>query len=387
MSPAPDPERLDMDAPSGHPSTSAGPPPFRPTARRSVSPGQAQASHASDYTALSRQVKDAGLLRRRPLSYALRVVVLTVGLAVASLLLVGVGRSWWQLLIAVLFSVLFTQTAFLAHDSAHKQVFTSARTGEVFSRVIGNAIVGLSYGWWVHKHTRHHGNPNTIGKDDDIRPGAVAFTPQGGPERTGLRGWLRQRQGYWFLPILALAGADLHRSAVRAILGKQKMQHRVQEGALITLRLIGFPLVVLLLLGPVLGIVFLVVQTASFGIYMGGTFAVNHTGMRVISRDEKVDYLRRQVLTSRNISGGRLMEHVMGGLNLQIEHHLFPNMPSANLRRLRPLVRQHCADLGIDYVEHTLPIAWYRVLLYVHRVGIRHADPFDCPAAGALRTA
>ena len=354
---------------------------------RTAPVGRAQSSHATDYTELTRRVKEAGLLRRRPGSYALRMTVLVLLFAVGFVLLATLGRTWWQLLVAVYFSVLFTQSAFLAHDSAHKQIFTSGPRGEAFSRVFGNLFVGLSYGWWMNKHTRHHANPNTVGKDNDIVPGAVVFVPNEAPERSGVAGWFTRRQGFWFVGILALAGLDLHKSSIQAILGGEKVPHRVQEGVLIGIRLIGFAAVVLLLLGPVLGLVFMVVQIASFGIYMGGTFALNHTGMKVIERGEKVDYLRRQVLTSRNIRGGRPMEHVMGGLNLQIEHHLFPNMPSANLRKVRPIVREYCAELGVPYVENALPTAWRVVLTYLHRVGIRHADPFDCPAAQSFRTA
>jgi fatty acid desaturase len=283
--------------------------------------GEAQAAHASDYTALAKRVKDAGLLRRRPGSYLTRVIVLAALYATGFVLLATLGHTWWQLLVAFGFSVVFTQTAFLAHDAAH------------------------------------------------------------------FKGWLTAHQGFWFIPILALAGLDLHVSALKAIFGGEKVAHRKQEAVLVLVRLIGFPTLVFLLLGPVLGLAFMAVQFASFGIYMGGTFALNHTGMKVIERDEKVDYLRRQVLTSRNISGGRPMEHLMGGLNLQIEHHLFPNMPSANLRKVRPMVREYCAELGVEYVQNDVFSAWRIVLVYLHRVGARNADPFDCPAAGAFRTA
>jgi fatty acid desaturase len=312
-------------------------------------------------------VKAAGLLRRRPGSYVLRAAVLVVLFAIGFALLFGLGRTWWQLLVAVYFSVVFTQTAFLAHDSAHKQIFTSGRAGEFFSHFIGNLVVGLSYGWWMNKHTRHHANPNTVGRDNDIAPGPIAFVPADARRRTGWKRWLTARQGYYFIPILTLA--------------------RLREGVFIGLRLIGFPLLVVLALGPVLGIAFMVVQIASFGIYMGGTFALNHTGMPQIAHDQKVDYLRRQVLTSRNIGGGWFMEVVMGGLNLQIEHHLFPNMPSANLRRLRPMVRDYCDELGVPYEENSFLRAWLLVLRYLHRVGTGHARPFDCPAAEAFRTA
>ena len=55
--------------------------------------------------------------------------------------------------------------------------------------------------------------------------------------------------------------------------------------------------------------------------------------------EDELDFLRKQVLTSRNVRGGRLVDIALGGLNYQIEHHLFPNMPRANLRRAQPIVR------------------------------------------------
>ncbi len=93
------------------------------------------------------------------------------------------------------------------------------------------------------------------------------------------------------------------------------------------------------------------------------------------------------MLTSRNITGGPVVDFAMGGLNHQIEHHLFPSMPSANLRRARLMIRDHCRELGVPYLERSLPSAARDVVRSVHRIGVRHADPFDCPAAAAMRLA
>jgi fatty acid desaturase len=205
-----------------------------------------------------------------------------------------------------------------------------------------------------------------VGRDLDIRPGPVVFVTEDAPVRRGLKRWLTARQGYYFIPILMLSGLDLHLSAVKAIVRREHVEHPIFEGSLIAVRLLGFPLLVVALLGPGLGAAFMAVQLAAFGLYMGGTFSLNHTGMRVIGRTEKVDYLRRQVLTSRNISGGRFMEHLMGGLNFQIEHHLFPGMPSANLREVRPLVKQYCADLGVHYEENDVLTAGRIVVRSLH---------------------
>ena len=265
--------------------------------------GSSAASHASDYTALAVQVKAAGLLDRRLGWYVVRLTGLLVLFALGLVLLLALGRTWWQLLVAVLFGVLFTQTAFLAHDSAHRQIFTSGRHNEVFSRIIGNLGVGLSYGWWMTKHSRHHANPNTAGKDGDIRPGALVFTPEDAAKRTGRAAWLMARQGWFFFPLLLLAGVDLHRNAVLAIL-RREVKEPLLEGVLITIRLVGFTTLVLVALGPLLGCAFMGVQVAVFGFTMGATFAPNHKGMPLIAPDQRIDYLRRQVLTSRDITGG-----------------------------------------------------------------------------------
>ncbi|WP_031186921.1 fatty acid desaturase, partial [Streptomyces sp. NRRL S-1896] len=87
--------------------------------------------------------------------------------------------------------------------------------------------------------------------------------------------------------------------------------------------------------------------------HLGLAFAPNHKGMAMPGGhvDETWGHLRRQVLTSRNIRGGPLTDWLLGGLNYQIEHHLFPSMPRPHLRLARPLVRAHCRTLGVPYTE------------------------------------
>lgn len=67
-------------------------------------------------------------------------------------------------------------------------------------------------------------------------------------------------------------------------------------------------------------------------------FAPNDKGMRIVKDEDPLDYRRRQVLTARNVRGGWLTDLLMAGLNLQIEHHLFPSVPSVHLRKAQCLV-------------------------------------------------
>ena len=349
------------------------------------SPRGVQARNASQYTELSERIKAAGLLERRPVWYVIRCTLLLLAYVALFAALFAASSSPWQLLVAAGFALVFTQTAFLAHDGAHKQVFSSGKHNELFSRIAANLFVGLSYGWWMNKHSRHHANPNKIGKDGDIAPGAIVFTADDAAQRHGIRAWIMARQHWFFLPILSLSGLDLHVSAVRAVLGREDVKHRRLEASLLAIRLLGFPALVLIVAGPGMGAAFMAVQVLLFGFTMGGSFAPNHKGMPVVPKDLSIDFLRRQTLTSRNISGGPLVTLAMGGLNYQIEHHLFPSMPSINLGRARPIVQEYCRERDIRYTETSFVGSYRIVLEYLKRVGLKHADPFDCPTAAQFR--
>lgn len=344
------------------------------------------ARQLSLYTDLSRQVREAGLLDRRPRWYAARAAGLALGYVAATTLLLTLGQTWWQLAVAVAFAVLFTQTGFLSHDAAHRQVFGLGTRNEWASRLLGNLFVGLSHGWWMRKHSRHHANPNKIGSDEDIGPGVLAWQPETAARRTGLAAWLTARQGWLFFPLLTLEGINLHVGAVRTVLGREPVAHRGVEIALLTVRLVGWPVLLVALLGPGLGAAFLAVQLAVFGVYLGSSFAPNHKGMPLVPKDSRIDFLSRQVLTSRNIRGGRWVDWLMGGLNLQVEHHLFPSMPSGSLRRAQPLVRAYCAEHGVPYTEAGLRESYGIVVAHLNRVGLGDRDPFACPLVLAHRT-
>src|ERR1022692_1990664 len=154
----------------------------------------------SDYAELSRAVRGAGLLRRRPAYYSIKITVNLI-LFVGGWTVFGfLGRSWWQLLVAVFLAVVFTQLAFIGHDAGHRQVSGSRRANDLIGRVHGNLLTGLSYGWWTSKHNRHHAHPNQVGRDPDIGGGAVAFTPEQARARGAMGSWLAGYQAWLFFP-------------------------------------------------------------------------------------------------------------------------------------------------------------------------------------------
>ncbi|GAA3235181.1 fatty acid desaturase family protein [Dactylosporangium siamense] len=322
----------------------------------------------SQYAQLSRHVKQAGLLERRGGYYATRIAAVG-GLLVATwTAFVLIGQSWWQLLTAVLLAALFTQVGFIGHDAGHRQIFRSRRANDLLGILHANLAIGLSYGWWVDKHSRHHANPNTEGADPDIVVVPLAFSARQAAGLRGLRAAFIRVQGYLFLPLLTLEAMSLHLSSVQAVF-RAKLRRRPTEITLLAAHAVLYLTAVFVVLNPLQGLVFIAVHQGLFGIYLGSAFAPNHKGMPILSADNNLDYLRRQVLTSRNVRGGWLVDTALGGLNYQIEHHLFPSMPRPNLRRAQVLVRRFCAENGVDYCETSLWRSWREVLRHLDGVG------------------
>ncbi len=316
-----------------------------------------------------RRVKAAGLLERRLGYYWTKVAVTGGLLAAAWAVFVLLGDSWWQLAVAVFLALVFTHIGFIGHDAGHRQIVRSKRANYLIGLVCGNLAIGLSYGWWVDKHNRHHAHPNTEGKDPDIDIGALAFTAgQAGAKRSRVTRFVARHQRYTFFPLLLLEAVQLHVSSVRAVL-RRGLRHRGWEALTLGLHTAAYLAATLLVLSPVKAAVFIVVQQAVFGLYLGCSFAPNHKGMPVLAADDQSDFLRRQVLTSRNVRGGWLVDFALGGLNYQIEHHLFPSMPRPNLRRSQAIVREFCHQHGLAYCQTTLWRSYAQALEHLHQVG------------------
>jgi fatty acid desaturase len=340
----------------------------RPPFPSPAAPVPAAGGRGSDYAVLSGLVRQAGLLERRRWRYVWRIAVTAVLLAAGWAVFVLVGDSWWQLAVAVFLAVMFTQAGFLGHDAGHRQICGSRRVSHVLGVLLGNLGIGLSFGWWVAKHRRHHAHPNTEGADPDISISVLAFTAAQARAGRGLPRLVFRYQGYLFFPLLLGEAVSLHVASIRALAGRGS-RGRLAEAALLAAHLAGYLAVVFVVLAPVKAVVFIVVQQGLFGLYLGASFAPNHKGMPILEAGDRSDFLRRQVLTSRNVRGGWLTDLALGGLNYQIEHHLFPSMPRPNLRRSQPLIREYCQQRGLPYCETSLAGSYAQALRHLSAVG------------------
>jgi fatty acid desaturase len=325
-----------------------------------------RAASGSDFSALNRQISEAGLLERRPAYYAVRISAVAAVLVGGWTAFVLVGSSWWTLAVAALLGVVFSQVALVAHDLAHRQVFRTKKPSDIAGRIAANVAVGMSYGWWAEKHTRHHNNPNHDDLDPDVQPEVLIWATESAWGRRGIKAFVTRHQAGLFFPLLTLLSIDLRWSSVKA-LRHPGMKRRGLEAGLMAVHLVAYFAALFLVLSPLQAVAFFLVHHAVFGVYLGMTFAPNHKGMPHPTGDE--DYLRKQVLTSRNVNGGWLTDAALGGLNYQIEHHLFPAMPTPNLKKAQPIVEAYCRRLDVAYESTSLVESYRQALRYLHEVG------------------
>jgi len=327
-----------------------------------------------DYVALSARIREAGLMDQRLGSYTFRGVLTLVALAAGWAGLFMLGDTWLTLVVAAWLGLVFTQVVFFGHDAGHHQIFGGSRGNRAVGLAAGNLLTGLSFGWWVPKHGAHHAHPNQAGRDPDIGPGAVAFTAE---VAAGRRRWGRlaaRWQAWSFFPLLTLEGAGLHLASVQSLM-RRKDRSVGTEAVLMGAHGVAYLVAVFWVLSPVRAAAFIAVQQGVFGLYLGCSFAPNHKGMPTIDADARVGFAERQVLTARNVSGGRVIAFLLGGLNYQIEHHLFPRMPRANLARSQPLIRAFCARHGLVYRQESIVNSYRSSLAHLRSIGNGGLDP------------
>ncbi len=340
----------------------------------------------TEYSVLLDKVQTAGLMKRRYGYYAVKsslMILATAGIVVGMILL---GNTWLQLLLAAALGLVVAHFGFLGHDAAHRQIFQSNKANQRAGLVLGTLFSGMSLTWWNGKHNKHHNAPNQIGKDPDIAPSVLHFYPaENKQSKSRILIFLRQRQGWWFFPLLTLEGVNLHAQSIITSFTRRSGKRQPVEMTILLIRWAAYLSLVFLVLDLGKAAAFLGLQLAVVGVYLGCTFAPNHKGMPILPADAKVDFLRRQVLMSRNIISNRFTTFAMGGLNYQIEHHLFPSMPRPNLRRAQAIIKPFCNDNSVTYTETTLRKSYAIVVRYLNMVGLRGGDPFTCPLVATMR--
>lgn len=289
--------------------------------------------------------------------------------------------------VVALLGIVSAQYGFIAHEAAHRQVFRNNKANDLVGLLLANLFAGLSYGFWLRKHNKHHQRPNQIGQDPDIAIRVLSFTTESKESKRGLEKWVSDRQGYLFPLLLLFTGFDLLLDSFAGLARKdRKLSTRILEFSLMMIRQLTPYVVFAIMFGPLWALALWFVMMMTFGFFMGAAFAPNHKGMPLVAKDSKLDFFSRQVLTSRNIKGSWLKDNLMGGLNYQVEHHLFPSMARPNLRKAHAIVAEYCRENDITLVEMNLLASYKVIMQHLNKVGLsNNSDPFVCPMVAELR--
>jgi fatty acid desaturase len=322
--------------------------------------------HAQAYAELRGLLAQQGLFDRQPRYYTWKSLQTLSGLGVALGILLTTPPFWLQLLDAALLACVFTQVAFLGHDAAHRQVFQSAWKTTAFC-LLCTLLTAISYSWWTEKHNRHHRYPNHLERDPDVHLRFLTFATEPRPTAPGVRRVLVKHQAWWFVPMLLLQGFAIRLHSI-AFLRAKRARVPVVEPLCMAVHVGLYLGGVCALLGLWPGMAFMLMHQMLFGLYMGSVFAPNHKGMLMQPGDSPLDRLRQQVLTARNVRAHPVTDFWFGGLNYQIEHHLFPSLARNQLNAAQATVRAFCQARAIPYHETGILEAYRETLQYLHHV-------------------
>lgn len=201
--------------------------------------------------------------------------------------------------------------------------------------------------------------------------------------------WMRavlRFQGMYFFPLLVFEGLGIRLASATFLLQHPKARYRLLEGTALVGHFALYAWLVLSVLTPLEAVGFFLLQQSLTGLYLGSVFAPNHKGMPLVPRELDVDFISRQLVTTRNVRPHPVTDFLCGGLNYQIEHHLFPTLPRNRLGEARQYVRAFCEGRSLPYYETGWIESYVEILRYLHKVGSPAALP-EPVSVGASRVA
>lgn len=336
--------------------------PFSPAA---VPISASQTAHA--YAELKHVIQQHGLLEKQPWYYAFKIALLLGLFVLGMIFLILVRPLWLQLLNAVYLAVVTTQFGLLGHDAGHRQIFRKTWKNDLIGLLTGNLLLGISHAWWMQKHNRHHSHPNQPDLDPDLDVPILSMNGEDLFKKGKIHRFVLKYQVIFFFPVLSLLALSLQASSLRFLTLKQEKYHLL-EIALMGLYFGAYLGVLFFVLGIWQAVLFMLVHQLLSGLYLGSIFAPNHKGMPVLDTESDLGFLYRQVVTARNVKAHPLTDFWYGGLNYQIEHHLFPSMPRNRLREAQHLIKAFCQEHAIPYYETSMIQSYQEILQHLHRV-------------------
>lgn len=300
---------------------------------------------------LLQEAKALGLFQRTKIQYALHATLLVLAYGVCLYVLTVSDSLAVQIPNALFFGFITVQWGMLGHDLSHKQVFASDKLNAFFGTVAWGLFSGLSQQKWYERHNSHHKHPNQIGKDPDLDipfhfSKAQRAFPLGFLERIFL-----PKQHIIFFMVLPVVYLSYIRASFAHIFHTFGLV-RFFELLLIAVHFAAVFYFIFFSLPVLVAVMFTLMYVLTTGLYMGLVFAPNHKGLDILP-PESAFVWTNQILLTRNLPPSAMTTFLFGGLNFQIEHHLFPSVSRFKQRNARSFVKTYCATEGLSHIERT----------------------------------
>jgi linoleoyl-CoA desaturase len=296
----------------------------------------------------------------------LKTAVILSWLATSYAMLVFVVPTWWlaaPLAISLAFAISAVGFS-IQHDASHHAYSRYNWINRLASTSLD--LIGASSYLWKWKHVVfHHTYPNVDGQDTDIDPGAVARLSPHQPRR-----WFHRWQHLYLWPVYGLTASRWHlwgdfKEVAMGAIGPHKIPR--PKGWDLFVFLMGKAVSVsLLLVVPMLVhswwvvLLFYAVVTIVVGVVLTVVFQLAHCVGEADFEQPDAESLRmehawaiHQVRTTVDFARqSRLLSWLLGGLNFQVEHHLFPQVCHIHYPALARIVETTCQDYGVRYTSH-----------------------------------
>ena len=293
---------------------------------------------------LQRELEAAGCFRRAPWACGFRMawVAAAYGLGFAALL----ADPGWPLRIAALALVAFAsvQAGFIAHDAGDGAITRNRVLAFLFGQVYMTFMTALSATYFHYFHRVHHAHLSEGAADSDS-----ASTPLNEYEGRFLRK-LVSRNGLLFVVVMVcVRGLSFKLESLRYVVRNPRAT-RIDQVFLALHGVLWF-CVPLITLGVADIALNYALVTLLAGPYIGTVLLLNHTGMAAARSQSDIPVMQRVTIATRNLGASRWNDFIFGGVNNHVEHHLFPDIPTARLPRVRAITRDFCRRHGVAYRE------------------------------------
>ena len=303
------------------------------------------------FNELKAQVREAGLLNRTPIRGSFEMIAIIVSIITA----LATAPLWHPVLLALFLTLLFTRSVFVSHDILHMQYFRDKSLSKKLSYPFSAFILSNSSSWWDYKHNiNHHTYCNIVEKDEDIRALDGAFTPN-----KGNNPFIKKYKYILFWGALFFMFPAFIVQSYNFVI-KRKLWSELG------LMLLHWPLVwgtLLYQVGAMDTLIIALVMNFMLSPWLAFGFITNHLGCETFSEEEakKLSWLEIQMRGSRSLKGGFLVHWFYGGLNTQIEHHLFPKAPRFHLLKVQKMTKDFALKYNLPYFETTPLMAYVQI--------------------------